>query len=101
MCNAQAATGVCTSAGSNIVADLSGFYTHSFYTTQGVGAYSCDVYSNDTGYDATYRQKLNTTALTSSGSVLSIEGLLRKVWLECSAVGTQATVTLTSCPIAR
>ena len=106
MCNAQTGTGVCTTlpaSGDEIVMYLATRSTLSFYSTQGVGAYSCDVYSNDTGYTATAtaKQKLNATPLTTSASIVSFSGLFAHVWLECTATGTQAPVWAYVCPADR
>jgi len=88
-----------------------GKYAWTFYGTQSVGAYACDVFTNDTGYDANVadKQKLNATSITSTTDLLwtvagnqqvkSFDGSFDWIWVECPTIGTTATITATVCPL--
>lgn len=107
MCNAQTSTGDCTRAGDEIVARLFGRYTVTFYGTQSTATtYSCDIVSNDEGHDEASGSgyTVNTSSLTNSAEVLSLEGLFDYVWVNCSSIsggGAAVTVTMLACPLAR
>lgn len=95
MCVAQAngAEGPCDSVGdgtgAEIVYRMAGRYTFTVYGTQSTAtAYNCDVYSNDTGYDADAGdvQKMNTDSITHQNQVISFSGLMDYVWLQCDTI---------------
>jgi len=109
----QSGTGACRNAAGTdeIVLRGLGKYAWTFYGTQSVGAYACDVFSNDTGYTALVqdKQKLNATSITSTTDLLwtvagnqqvkSFDGSFDWVWVECPTIGTTATITATVCPL--
>jgi len=109
----ESGTGTCRNAagtGEIILRGL-GKYAWTFYGTQSVGAYACDVFSNDTGYTALVqdKQKLNAVSITSTTDLLwtpagnlqtkSFDGSFNWVWVECTAIATTATITATVCPL--
>lgn len=96
MCEAETTIGACITS-DTLVAVVPWAETLTFYSTQGVGAYSCNVFSSDFGYQASARQQLNVTALTPAAQVLTLSGFFYYVWVECTAVGTQATVNMVAC----
>jgi hypothetical protein len=103
MCNqASGETGVCTdtgviSGGTARVHRFNGMYATTHFGTQSTATtYSCDLYGNDTGYDADAadRQVLNSTSLSQTNQAISFDGLFDYVWWECTAV-TGGTVVIT------
>jgi hypothetical protein len=104
MCDGQdvTKTGPCDDVGDNsgniIAHRFNGAYTITIYGTQSTAtAYTCDLYSNDTGYDvdAADKQKVNVTSLTESDQVISFAGMFDYAWMECTTItGGEVTVTL-------
>lgn len=112
MCDAQTAgaTGPCTNdalvkgAGNEAIAHrFSGAYTITLYGTQSTAtSYSCDWYSNDTGYDADPGdvQKMNPLPLTHTSQVVSFAGLQDWGWPECTDItGGVVTITMLVSPL--
>lgn len=102
MCAAQTATGDCTvlpASGDELVLEMDGRSSMTFYSIQSVGAHICDIMSNDEGHDdaSGVGFKVNTASLTDSAPVLSINGLFRFIWVTCPTIGTSATVTALVC----
>lgn len=102
MCDAQTATGPCTTSpasGEKIVLNAAGRSKTTFYGLQSIGAHSCDVFTNDKGYDlsAGAGQKINNMSIDESFPVLTLEGPLFAVWVECTSITTSATITALSC----
>ena len=106
-------TGACRNSAGTSEIVLRGLAKSSwtFYGTQSVGAYECDVFSNDTGYDAnvTDKQKLNSRTITAPSDAdwtvlgnrqaVSFDGSFDWVWVECPTIGTSATITVQVCPL--
>lgn len=112
MCPNQAngQTGVCTNdgqtkTGSNSAIEhrFSGAYTLTLYGTQSTATtYSCDWYSNDTGYTGVAGdvQKMNTASLTNTNQVLSFAGLQDWGWVECTNItGGSVIITMLVAPL--
>jgi len=105
LCSAEAdTTAACDANGDNIVARLAGNYVQTLYATQSTSsAFTCHLYSSDNGYSATLRQQITSAALSESQYVITIEGPLDYQWIECSAIDTTAstsvTITSLACPI--
>jgi len=105
LCAAEADVGACKNvAGTHtIVVDTGGRSLITFYSTQSTATtYTCDAYTNDTGYSATARASLTSagagTQLTPTTMSVSVSGALRFVWVECSTAisGGGALVTITA-----
>lgn len=104
MCVAETDTGVCQVGGDEVVFQPNFRTSLTFYSDQGVGAYSCDMISNSQGHDAAsgVGKQINSTSLTTSNPVITINGgVFDSLWIDCSAVGSQATVVLLACPASR
>lgn len=102
MCDAQTTTGVCTklpSSGEERILRTFSFSNLTFYSLQSVGAHTCNIFSNDQGYDAAsgVGKQINVTSLNATDSMLSFQGSFDYVWVECPTIGTSATVTLLLC----
>lgn len=103
LCNAQTATGPCTvnpASGDEIVLNSAGRSSITFYGLQSVGNYSCDVFSNDKGFDEALGigHKINDKSITPIRPILTLQGPLFAIWVECSTITTSATVTALLCP---
>lgn len=97
LCSAQASAAVCTSGGDEVVVDLRGFTTASFFSTQSTSTdYTCDVIMNDNGYDANsgVGQDRSTTSMTETQESITLDGVLGFVWISCSELANNA-VTVT------
>jgi hypothetical protein len=99
LCSLQTSqsTGCTASNGDEMVADLRGFTAIAFYSTQSAStSYTCDVYSSDVGYDADsgVGQDRSTTSLSNTQEMISIDGGLAYVWIECSSIAN-SSVTVT------
>jgi len=107
MCDAQTATGACTvspAAGDERVAVLGDMSNLTLYGNQSSDdAHTCNLHTSDTGYDASSGegQLVNSSPLTDSAQVISISGLFYHLWVECTTITTQATVTMLVCPAGR
>lgn len=110
LCDAlpAASVGVCTgSNGDEIVANLTGLAADvTFDSQQSTGTRVCDIYSNDTGYDASggVGHKINETSLTAATPKISLgPGSFEYVWISCPSIeaANTATVTAIACPFAR
>ncbi len=103
LCNAQTAIGPCTTSpasGDEIVLNTAGRSSITMYGLQSVGNYSCDVFSNDKGFDDALGigHRINDKSITPIRPVLTLQGPLFAVWIECSLISTSATVTALLCP---
>jgi hypothetical protein len=99
LCSLQTATstGCTASNGDEMVADLRGFTAVAFYSNQSTStSYTCDVYSSDNGYDADsgVGQDRSTTSLANTQEMISLDGGLAFVWIECSSIANN-NVTVT------
>ncbi len=106
MCAAQTATGDCTAlpaSGDERVVRTFGHSQMTLYGMQSVGAYVCDVMSNDQGHDAASGVgfQVNTASLTDVSPILSINGMFDYIWITCPTIGTSATVTMLLCQSSR
>jgi len=103
-CDAELNAGPCRTA------DASEVYTYglfnksnlTWYADKSTGAYDCSVYSSVDGFDASggVGTKIHTATynLTPTSPIVSFSGLFGFLWVDCTSVGTQATVTLLACP---
>lgn len=106
MCVASVATGPCTDptqASDEIVMDMQGNTSITFYSTQSTAAtYSCEVWSNDEGHDAASptgdAHRVESTPLTETARVLTLAGGFSFIWIECSALsGPAIRITANVC----
>lgn len=104
LCSAEDTTGACAST-DEIVLDLRGKWSIAFYGNQSSATtYTCNVFSNDVGYDASSGegQQMNASALTQSNQYLALEGLMGYVWINCTTItGGTVTVTYIAVPLAK
>lgn len=106
LCSAQTATGVCTSGGNSLVADVFGRGRMTFYATQGTAtAFNCSLRSNTEGHTAgaataaTVAPEDGTPFLSESQRLRIVFAPLKKIWIECSSVvGGNLTVDAEVCP---
>lgn len=105
MCNAQTATGDCDANSDGTGDEISLFVGSrsnlAFYADQGVGAYDCVVKSSSRNNDDSSGVGTTITTLstlTPTTPEVKFVNLYRYLWVNCSAVGTQATVMLDVCP---
>lgn len=100
MCNAQpnGSEGVCTKGGDEIVADVRTRSVLTFDATMSTSStYTCDIYTNSVGFDAStsaQRQQANTTSLTATTQVITLSGVLNRVWVNCSVINADGAVTV-------
>jgi hypothetical protein len=103
VCDGQTATGPCTvepATGDEIVAKTKFANSLTFDGGRSTGTYSCDFYANTQGYDASsgVGTKINSVPLTETQEMLSYSGVFDQIWVECTAIATNVTVVLNSCP---
>lgn len=107
LCSSQAVqTGgtPCDSSTGDIVLYAAGRSNLTFYSTQSTASsYSCDVYSADESWAASSGgHKVNSTSLTQTTPVLSINGMFDYLWVECTSIANnQVTVNLLACAAGR
>lgn len=103
MCNAQTATDECTvlpASGDELVVRVATNSNLTFYSTASTAStYSCDVISNDQGFDASAPTgngfQINTASITPAAPILSFSGLFDFMWIDCSAINGDGNVTIT------
>jgi len=94
LCKQQSATGICVSHrnGDELVLDVGKFAHYTFYSVESTASsYSCDIYTNTDGYDAsvadsTATDQVNTTSITDEAPVYTMQVLLQKLWINCTEV---------------
>jgi hypothetical protein len=106
MCDAQTAAGDCDTnqdgTGDEIVLNAFGmFSSFTFYGNQSVGAFSCVVHGNATGHDAESGSfvLVSSTPLSDSNPSITInDGNFGRIWINCTSIATNVTITVNSCP---
>ena len=105
LCDAQAATGVCTKNGDEVVLDARGYSSLTFYSTQSTAtSVVCTVTHADIGYDAltaagqtgeTVSSNLTQTIeMLATGTGDTDAGAHGFVWVNCTTI-TGGNVTIT------
>lgn len=106
MCLPQTIAGVCDidgdTTGDKIVLSALGYSKLTFFSNGSVdNPWVCNVFGNDSGYDAESGDgvQLNTTALSNTQEAITLAGgNFNRVWVNCSTVTTSALVTVHACP---
>lgn len=102
LCSAQTATstgctGVVNGVSDQLVLALHGYSQIALYSNQSTATtYTCDAYTSDNGYDADsgVGQDRTTTAITETQEMVSLDGALGFLWIECSGIAdNQVTIT--------
>lgn len=89
----------------NIVADVTGTARITFYATDSTASsFTCNAYTSADSYSSTKRAAITASALgtqiTESTQVVSVEGAMRFVWIECAApVGGTVTIEALACGV--
>lgn len=87
----------------NIVADMTGFSTISFFAAESTApTFSCNAFTSALGYHATQRSQITSagagTEISNTNTLVSISGVFRKVWVECSSIPSgYVTIRATAC----
>jgi len=107
-CTAQTATGVCTvspASGDEVVLDTFGKWSSlTFYANESVGAFTCNVYGNNSGHDDQSGDGvlLTSTPMDATHEAISLNGgNFGHIWINCSAIATSVTITMNACPADR
>lgn len=101
MCIAIAVPGECLDGGDEIVLDMQGNTSITFYSTQSTATtFVCDIISNDEGFDATAGDgfKINNDSLAEDKEVLTLSGGFSHIWITCPTVsGAAVRITANVC----
>lgn len=98
MCDAYNTTGVCKSGSSNIVMDTYALGAPilrltAYGTASASATYTCAIWGNLTGYTATAAAKQQLSSnFTETSQVITLDGLFRYMWVECTVNPTSVTV---------
>jgi len=108
MCDNETGTDECLDAfdQDEIVLTMGRHATYTLYSTRTTAAnYSCDIWTNKTGFDAsvadsTQTDQVNTASITDEAPVYTMVVLLHKLWVDCTVNSADTSIIIEAvvCP---